>query len=47
MGDRRLLPRIQVSPGSKPLSLSRRFPETPTGLPLTMGRASPHPARPR
>ena len=34
-------------PASKPLSLSRRFPETPPGLPLTMGRASPHPARPR
>lgn len=32
---------------SKPLSLSRRFTATPTGPPLTMGRASPHPARPR
>jgi len=34
-------------PASKPLSLSRRFPETPHEPPLTMGRASPHPARPR
>jgi hypothetical protein len=33
-------------PASKPHPQAPRFPETPTGLPLTMGRASPHPTRP-
>jgi len=32
---------------SKPRPRAPRFPETPPGLPLTMGRASPHTARPR